>query len=235
MGPARTRDPAASAGTPDPAASAGTPDAASAGTRAARRLRIGLTGGIASGKSTVAARFAAHGIPVIDADEAARAVVEPGSAALVRIVERFGKEVLEPGGALDRRAMRERIFADPRARRDLEAILHPLIGAEMEARERAAAGPYVIMAIPLLIEAGGPRGRVDRVLVVDVDEAVQVARVAARDGHTPEQARAILAAQAGREQRLDAADDVIANAGSIADLHRETDRLHEKYLRLSGC
>jgi dephospho-CoA kinase len=215
---------------PDSAASA----SASAGAGAARRLRIGLTGGIASGKSTVAARFAAHGIAVIDADEAARALVEPGSPALAQIVERFDKGVLEPGGALDRRAMRERIFTDPGARRDLEAILHPLIRAEMETRERSAGGPYVMMAIPLLIEAAGWRSRVDRVLVVDVDEAVQVARVAARDGHTPEQARAILSAQAGRAQRLDAADDVIVNTGSIADLHREADRLHERYLRLSG-
>jgi dephospho-CoA kinase len=197
-------------------------------------LRIGLTGGIASGKSTAAARFASHGIPVLDADDAARAVVERGSTGLARIVERFGRQVFDSGGMLDRRAMRERIFGDPDARRDLEGILHPLIRAEMESRAGSVAGPYVIMAIPLLMEGGGWGDRIDRVLVIDVDEAVQLERVTARDGQTLEQARAIVAAQASRAQRLGAADDLIRNSGSIADLHREVDRLHEKYLRLSS-
>jgi dephospho-CoA kinase len=210
------------------------PSAARTAAGAGERLRIGLTGGIASGKSTVAARFAGHGIPIIDADEAARAVVAPGSPGLAQVIDRFGQGVLEAGGALDRRGLRRRIFADPAARRDLEGILHPLIRAEMARRADAVAGPYVIMAIPLLVEGGRLDDRVDRVLVVDVDEAIQLERVAARDGHTPAEGRAILAAQASRAERLDAADDVIVNAGSIADLHRQVDRLHEKYLSLSG-
>jgi len=197
-----------------------------------RRLRIGLTGGIASGKSTVARRFIELGVPVIDADEAARAVVAPGKPGLAQVLERFGSSVLAENGELDRRALRDLIFRDPGSRRDLETILHPLIRADMEQSAELAVGPYVVMAIPLLVE-GDARERVDRVLVVDVDEAVQLQRVRARDGCTEEQARAILASQASRSARLAAADDVLLNAGTVTDLRQAVDHLHAQYLRLA--
>ena len=197
-----------------------------------RRLRIGLTGGIASGKSTVAQRFTEFGVPVIDADAAARAVVAPNTPGLARVIERFGPGVVADNGELDRRALRDLIFTNPGARRDLESILHPLIRAHMEKSADQAVGPYIVMAIPLLIE-NGPSDRVDRILVVDVDEAVQLRRVMERDGCTSEQARAILASQAPRSARLAAADDVLLNAGTVTDLRQAVDRLHEKYLRLA--
>jgi dephospho-CoA kinase len=197
------------------------------------RLRIGLTGGIASGKSTVTQRFAELGIPVIDADVASRSVVEPGQPGLTLVVERFGPQVLDAEGRLDRRALRTVIFSDSTSRQALEAILHPLVRADMERQAAAAQGPYVVMAIPLLIEGGNPHQRVDRVLVVDADEALQIQRVQMRDGASPEQARAILASQASREARLAAADDVLSNTGSVAELRQAVDLLHEQYLQLS--
>jgi dephospho-CoA kinase len=197
------------------------------------RLRIGLTGGIASGKSTVTQRFAELGVPVIDADIASRTVVEPGKPGLARVVERFGPQVLDAEGRLDRRALRAVIFKDSASRQALEAILHPLVRADIEHQAAAAQGPYVVMAIPLLIEGGNPHQRVDRVLVVDTDEALQIQRVQMRDGASLEQARAILASQASREARLAAADDVLLNAGSVAELRQAVDHLHEQYLQLS--
>jgi dephospho-CoA kinase len=197
-----------------------------------RRLRIGLTGGIASGKSTVAQRFLDLGVPVIDADEAARAVVAPGTPGLANVIQRFGSGMVAANGELDRRALRELIFSDSGARRDLEAVLHPFIRADMEQRAQSAVGPYIVMAIPLLVE-GGSTDRVDRILVVDVDEAVQLQRVMARDGCSLEQAGAILASQASRSARLAAADDVLLNAGTVTDLRQSVDRLHERYLKLS--
>jgi dephospho-CoA kinase len=203
----------------------------------ARRLTIGLTGGIASGKSAVAERLRDLGVPVIDADDAARAVVAPGTPGLAKVTERFGADVLAESGELDRRALRGLIFSDSVARHDLEAILHPLIRAEMERAAESAAGPYLVMAIPLLVEGGSRHGaaraRVDRVLVVDVDEAVQLQRLMARDGGTLEQARAILASQASRAARLAAADDVLANTGTVPELRQAVDGLHERYLRLA--
>jgi len=199
----------------------------------APRLRIGLTGGIASGKSTVAGVFKRLGVPVIDADEVARRLVEPGTAGLAAVAGRFGEDLLGPDGKLDRAALRARIFADPAARRDLEAILHPLIRATMDAEAAGTPGPYVVLDIPLLIESGGI-DRVDRVLVVDVDEATQVGRVMHRDGVTDVQARAILAAQATREQRLRAADDVVHNEDSLAALKQAVESLHQRYLALAG-
>jgi dephospho-CoA kinase len=198
----------------------------------ARRLRIGLTGGIASGKTTVARRFMELAVPVIDADEAARAVVAPGTPGLAKVLERFGGEVVLANGELDRRALRDLIFTNPGARRDLEAILHPLIRAAMEQSAERAVGPYLVMAIPLLVE-GGSRARVDRVLVVDVEEATQLQRVRERDGCTEDQARAILASQASRSARLAAADDVLPNTGTLTDLRLAVDQLHERYLRLA--
>jgi dephospho-CoA kinase len=198
----------------------------------AHRLRIGLTGGIASGKSTVAQRFSELGVPVIDADVAARKVVSPGTPGFAAVAERFGSRMIDKNGNLDRRALRELIFSDPDSRRDLESILHPLIRDEMERREKSAEGPYVIMAIPLLIE-GGARNRVDRILVVDVDESIQLQRVVARDRCTVEQAQAILASQAPRSRRLAAADDVLLNSGTVTDLRQAIERLHEQYGRLA--
>lgn len=197
------------------------------------RLSIGLTGGIASGKSTVAQRFRELGVAVIDADEAARAVVAPGLPGLAQVVARFGTSVLGAGGELDRRALRERIFADSDSRRDLEAILHPLIRGHMARLAENAAGPYLVMAIPLLIE-GGTRADFDRILVVDVDEATQLARILSRDGVTLTQARAILAAQASRAERLAKADDILENRGSIEELRVGVDRLHERYRELAA-
>ena len=199
-----------------------------------RRLLIGLTGGIASGKSTVAQRFTELGIAVVDADAAARAVVAPGKYGLEQVIKRFGSGVVAENGELDRRALRRRIFSDSDARRDLETILHPLIRADMEQSAAAADGPYVVMAIPLLIETGA-RDRVDRVLVVDVDAAVQLRRVMARDHSSLEEARAILASQARRSARLAAAHDVLSNSGTVTDLRQAVDRLHETYLRLADA
>ncbi|HXP64645.1 MAG TPA: dephospho-CoA kinase [Steroidobacteraceae bacterium] len=197
------------------------------------RLRIGLTGGIASGKSTVTKRFAELGVPVIDADIVSREVVEPRTPGLAQVLQRFGPQVLGESGHLDRKALRDVIFNDSDSRQALDAILHPLIRAEMEKQAAAAKGPYVVMAIPLLIEGGNAHKRVDRVLVIDLDEGLQIQRVQARDGSSPEQARAILASQATRADRLKAADDVISNTGTVADLRQAVDRLHEQYLQLS--
>jgi dephospho-CoA kinase len=199
-----------------------------------RRLRIGLTGGIASGKSTVAQRFAELGVPVVDADVAAREVVAPGTPGLAGVVERFGPSILAENGELDRHALRQLIFNDPGSRQDLEAILHPLIREAMERSAEAAAGPYVVMVIPLLVESGS-RGRVDRILVVDANEAVQLQRVQTRDGGSLDQARAILASQVGRTARLAAADDVLLNSGTVTDLRQAVDRLHDNYLRLAAA
>jgi dephospho-CoA kinase len=197
------------------------------------RLRIGLTGGIASGKSTVTQRFAELGVPVIDADVSARNVVERGQPGLDQVLRRFGPGVLDAHGNLDRPALRALIFNDSGSRQALDAILHPLIRADMEQQAATATGPYLVMAIPLLVEGGRAHDRVDRVLVVDVDEALQLQRVQARDGCSADQARAILASQASREARLAAADDVLRNSGSVADLRQAVDRLHEKFLHLA--
>jgi len=197
-------------------------------------MRVGLTGGIASGKTTVAQRFAALGVPVIDADEVARAVVAPGEPALGAVIARFGSQILAADGTLDRRALRSVIFADRQSRIDLEAILHPPIRAAMEQRARSAAGPYVILSVPLLVEGGDARSRVDRILVVDAPEDVQLARLQARDGSGAGEAHAILASQASRAARLACADDVIDNSADLATLHARVDALHQRYVALAG-
>ena len=198
-----------------------------------RPLRIGLTGGIASGKSTVTQRFAELGVPVIDADVASRNVVQPGQPGLAQVVQRFGAGILDAQGRLDRRALRNVIFKDSSSRQALDAILHPLIRAEMEREAAQAQGPYVIMAIPLLVEGGSAGDRVDRVLVIDADETLQIQRLQARDGSSADEARAILSSQASRAARLAAADDVLLNTGTVADLRQAVDRLHEQYLQLA--
>ena len=195
-------------------------------------FRVALTGGIASGKSTVANLFAELGVPLIDTDVIAREVVEPGRPALAAIVAAFGPGVLDAQGCLDRRRMRERIFADPAAKQRLEAILHPAIRAEMERQSRVAGGPYQVLVIPLLAESGR-RDHVDRVLLVDVPEALQVERLALRDGVSRSQAKAALNAQATRAERLAIADDVIQNAGRVDELKQRVRALHEKYLQFA--
>ena len=197
-------------------------------------LRIGLTGGIASGKSTVARLFEAHGVPVIDTDQIARDVVEPGQPALVAVVEAFGTGVLAPDGHLDRSALRARVFADAGARQRLEAILHPAIRAELARRSAAAGGPYQVWVIPLLVE-GGRLDQVDRVLVVDCPVEMQLERLVARDGGSESSAQAILAAQASREQRLAAADDVIVNDGAEDSLAPQVAALDASYRELAAA
>ena len=196
-------------------------------------FRVALTGGIASGKSTVANLFAELGVPLIDTDVIAREVVEPGRPALAAIVAAFGPGVLDAQGCLDRRRMRERIFADPAAKQRLEAILHPAIRAEMERQSRVAGGPYQVLVIPLLAE-GGRRDHVDRVLLVDVPESAQVERLMRRDGSSREQAQAALAAQASRTARQAIADDVIENTGGVEALRARVAELHGEYLRLAA-
>jgi dephospho-CoA kinase len=197
-----------------------------------RVFRVGLTGGIASGKSTVAGFFAALGVPILDSDQIARDVVEPGQPPLERLVERFGAGILTPDGHLDRPALRNIVFSDPKARADLEALTHPAIGAAMEARSTAAGGPYQILVIPLLVEKN-LASHVDRVLVVDCDEALQIARLRSRDGSSQAEAQAILRAQAPREARLKAADDLIENNADIAAMREHVKGLHPRYLELA--
>jgi dephospho-CoA kinase len=195
-------------------------------------FRIALTGGIASGKSAVATLFEARGVPVVDSDVIAREIVAPGTPALDAIRVRFGDAVLLPDGSLDRRALREQVFADPAARRDLEAITHPAIRERMQAWSRTAAGPYQIHMIPLLAEGGGRRD-FNRVLVVDCPEELQIQRVMQRDGVDANSARNVLAAQASRAERLAIADDVIVNDGDRDKLSQDVDALHRRYLQLS--
>jgi dephospho-CoA kinase len=199
----------------------------------ARVFRVGLTGGIASGKSTAAKFFGALGVPILDSDQIARDVVEPGQPPLERLVERFGASILTPDGHLDRPALRDIVFSDPKARADLEALTHPAIGAAMEARSASAGGPYQILVIPLLVEKH-LGSQVDRVLVVDCDEALQIRRLRARDGSTAQQARAILDAQVSRSTRLKAADDVISNEADMSAVSAQVAALHARYLGLAG-
>lgn len=187
--------------------------------------RIGLTGGIGSGKSSVSARLREHGAVVIDYDVLAREVVEPGAPALERLVERFGPEVLTPDGALDRPALGSIVFGDEQARRDLEGVLHPAVRA-LAAEREAEAGPdaVVVHDIPLLVETSPP-GAFERVIVVDVPEEVQLDRLVRLRGMSEHEARARIASQATREQRLAAADDVVDNTGTLEDLDRAVEVL----------
>ena len=196
---------------------------------------IGLTGGIASGKSALEKAFAAHGIVVADADVLAREVVAPGEPALAAVVERFGRDVLQADGQLDRAALRVRVFGDPDQRRALEAILHPAIRARLEAICRAAPGPYAIAMVPLLTEGGGRAAYpwLHRILVVDTPAAVQKARLMQRDGIDATLADQMMAAQASRAERLALADDIVVNDGDIHHLQHAADALHLRYLALA--
>lgn len=196
---------------------------------------VALTGGIGSGKSTVADLFAARGAALVDSDAIAHELTGAGGAAMPLLEQAFGPAVVTPEGALDRAAMRRLAFADGSVRARLEAILHPLIRLESDRRCQAATAPYVILAIPLLVEGGGYRERADRVLVVDCPEAEQVARVMARSGLSAVEVERIMAAQASRQQRLAAADDVIDNGGAAAALVPRVDALHCQYLRLAAA
>jgi dephospho-CoA kinase len=196
---------------------------------------IALTGGIASGKSAVADLFAAKGVPVFDTDQIARDVVEPGTPALAQIISEFGTDILDAAGRLDRKRMRELVFADPATRKRLEAITHPAIREELARRSREAnESLYQIHVIPLLVESGRADAY-DRVLVVDAPQADQLRRLQARDGTDETTANNILASQASREARLSVADDVIVNTGTLDDLRRFVDTLHENYELLAAA
>jgi dephospho-CoA kinase len=200
-----------------------------------QNFTVALTGGIASGKSVAEQRFRALGAHVYDADHAARVVVKPGSGGLAAIVSAFGEDVLNPQGQLDRPAMRRRIFADPTARRTLEAIVHPRIRQWMLEHAQADEGPYVMLAIPLLTENIGHYRWVDRILVVDIPEATQIQRLMARDGIDEALAARILASQATRASRLALANDVIDNDGPEAALDAKVAALHQQYLEQAAA
>ncbi len=195
-------------------------------------LVVGLTGGIASGKSSVSRLFEQLGVPVIDTDIVARQLVEPGQAALEEIVQQFGAEILNPDRTLNRRRLRDQVFTDPDSRVKLEIILHPRIATETEARLGQIDASYCLVVIPLLLESG-LRGLVDRVLVVDAARERQLARLRERDGGSAEQIEAILATQLSREERNRQADDTIPNHGALAELTPHVERLHQKYLHLA--
>jgi dephospho-CoA kinase len=195
---------------------------------------VGLTGGIGSGKTTVAECFAAQGVPVIDTDLVARELTAPGTVALDEIRANFGEAVMRTDGELDRAALRRRVFSDAVARRQLELILHPRIRQAVEQSLARLVASYVLIVIPLLVETGGYRDMLNRVLLVDCPEEVQIARVMARSGLTRDEVVAILNAQAGRAERLAIADDVIVNTTSEEALRIEVAALHQRYLALAS-
>lgn len=199
---------------------------------AQRTWRVGLTGGIASGKSAVADMFAGLGVPVIDTDLIAREVVSPGSPALQEIAAAFGTDVLLPDGSLDRAQLRKIVFSEPARRKQLEAITHPRIGVAMEAQCRQAGGPYQLVVVPLLIESGLDQ-RVDRVLVVDCPEELQLKRLMMRDGESAAHAKQVLAAQLSRAERLARADDIVDNSGSLTETRRRVTALDAIYRELA--
>jgi len=192
-------------------------------------FRVGLTGGIGCGKSSVCRLFADMAVPIVDADVVARQLVEPGQPALGRIVDTFGSDILNPDGSLHRAALRQLIFTDIKHKQALEAILHPMIYDEMEAQVAALSAAYCILAIPLLLEAK-KKYAVDRMLVVDCSEELQCLRVMARDKVEKAQVKAIIAAQAGRAERLAAADDIIDNSGPTTSLAEQVKNLHNSYI-----
>lgn len=191
-------------------------------------MYVGLTGGIGSGKSAAAECFAALGVGIVDADIVAREVVAPGQPALQQIAAHFGDQVIAADGSLQRRVLREIVFADPEQRRWLEQLTHPLIAQSIQQQLAASTGPYALLVSPLLLETT-QRELVQRVLVIDAPETLQVARTVARDQAQPEQVRQIMAAQMPREQRLAHADDVIVNQGDLEQLRQQVVQLHQQY------
>jgi dephospho-CoA kinase len=202
-------------------------------TSAGPAFSVGLTGGIGSGKSLVADLLAERGASLIDTDRIAHALTTPGGAAIDAIRSAFGEQFLDASGAMDRARMREKVFSDPGAKRQLEAILHPLIRVETERAAQLAGGAYPVFVVPLLVESGKWAERVSRVLVVDCPEDLQVQRVMRRNGLTRDQVLAIMANQATRQQRLASADDVIVNDREVADLLPEIDQLHANYCQFA--
>jgi dephospho-CoA kinase len=198
---------------------------------------IGLTGGIGSGKTTVADLFAARGVPVIDTDLIAHGVTAPGGVAMPLIEASFGAEYVAPDGSLDRAKMRDRVFGDDAAKARLEAIVHPLIRAESERQRHAASGPYHIVVVPLLVESGNRATRADRILVVDCPVETQIERVMRRNGFSREQVLAIIARQVTREARLAIADDVVLNdeSATLESLEHHVDALHRHYVTLASA
>lgn len=196
------------------------------------KLLIGLTGGIGSGKSTVAEQFRALGAGYVDADVVAREVVAPGTPALAAIIEHFGAELLQADGALNRAALRQHIFSDDTAKHWLEQLLHPAIRQQLFTQLRALQTPYAFLVAPLLLENNLDKF-CDRVLVVDVSEQTQLNRTMARDQNNAQQVKAIMAAQLGRQQKLARADDIIDNNGNLSQLTEQITHLHQKYLELS--
>jgi dephospho-CoA kinase len=195
---------------------------------------VGLTGGVGSGKSTAAHLFATLGAGLVDTDAIAHALTAPGGEAMPAIASAFGKQVVAADGRLDRAAMRACVFSDATARKRLETLLHPLIRAEALRLVALSDAPYVLLVVPLLLENFAHyRTIVDRVAVVDCDESTQIARTATRPGVTPDQARAILAAQSDRQARLTIADDVIDNSAGLVELEMQVQRLHRHYLALA--
>ena len=190
---------------------------------------VGLTGGIGSGKSAAADEFARRGAAVVDTDLIAHRLTGPGGAALPAIQRLFGEGFVLASGAMDRKRMRDRVFADAAARKSLEGVLHPMIRDESERQIAGAAGPYVVHVVPLLVESADYRRRVDRVLVVDCPEATQIERVRGRSGLAADEAQAIVRSQATRAERLAAADDVIDNSGTLEDLRKQVAALHARY------
>ena len=197
-------------------------------------LRVALTGGIGSGKTTVAERFAALGVPVIDADELARELVHPGAPAFREVVRLFGESILDASGHIDRATLGDLVFSDPEKRKRLEAILHPRVFAAMQGRVERLDAPVVVLVVPLLLETGRTE-LADRILVVDTSENVQIQRVIERNNLSEAQVRKILEAQISREQRLALADDVIDNSRGLAYLLAQTDQFHRMYLELAGA
>lgn len=195
-------------------------------------LVIGVTGGIGSGKTAATDRFQELGITVVDADLASRVVVEPGRPALQAIAEHFGAHLIAPDGSLDRRALREIVFADPAQRKWLEGLTHPLIAQEILSQIQASQSPYTILASPLLLESSQHQ-MVNRVLVIDVPVELQIARTVTRDDTTEAGVRAIIAAQMSRQERLQRADDVICNDQDLQQLHAQVDALHQTYLEMA--
>ncbi len=223
----------AAAGTTITTDAAGKTDASGEAVLPPRRFSVGLTGGIGSGKTTVANMFAAHGAAVIDTDLIAHALTAPGGAAMPAIAAAFGSDFVTATGALDRIRMRTAVFSDAAAKKRLESILHPMIRIETARAATGAGGTYLLYVVPLLVESGSWRARVDRILVVDCPEALQVARVMQRNAMREAEVLAIMAAQASRTARLAAADDVIVNDGDACALAPHVARLHALYCSLA--
>jgi len=208
---------------------------APAQTRQSGRFSVGLTGGIGCGKTAVSDMFATLGAAVVDTDKISLALTASGGIAIPAIMQRFGEDYVMPNGAMNRGRMRDLVFADTRAREDLEGILHPLIQIETDKTSSQIPGPYLLYVVPLLIESGNWRRRVSRILVVDCTEERQIERVTHRSGLAEPQVRAIMSAQVLRPVRLAAADDILVNDGDLADLRPQIERLHAQYCKLAAA